>query len=125
MYVRGDAVKLDPKAQSVTLDPDQWEVSAELFGVVHHVPTGNRYWVGLSDDAPEGETVSMFELCARLFWVEEGQVIPSKESQITFCRAAIAQLLVKKGLWEPLITDAGPKKPEDQRQKRKARGLDR
>ena len=124
MYVDGERVKLEPMTERVSLVPEHWKVSDVHAGVVRHLPTGNCYEVEISENVDEGEQASIFDLCARLYWMPEGQVIPSRESQIEFARAAIAVFMVEKRLWKPRIAD-GAERPEDCPGKKLARGLHR
>ena len=122
MYVDGDEVKLEPAADRVSLRPEHWKLSETHAGVVIHVPTGNCYEIEVADEILEGVKASILDLRARLYWVAEGQIIPSSQSQIEFGRAAIAVFMVHKRLWKPRIAD-GPERPEDCHRKRLARGL--
>jgi hypothetical protein len=124
MYVSGDRVRLEPMTACVRLVPEHWKASDSHPGIVKHLPPGKCYSVEISHNLPEGAKASLFDLWARLYWVPEGQVIPSRESQIGFARSAIAVFMVHKRWWKPRIVDK-PDRPEDCPSKKLARGFDR
>jgi hypothetical protein len=47
MKVTGDPVSLDPNDDAVLFEPKDWRVCGNHFGIMHHLPTGDQYYVQL------------------------------------------------------------------------------
>jgi hypothetical protein len=122
MQVKGDIVKLERNAW-IKVEKQDWKVIDQVYGVLTHVPTGNKYIVTPTNAALEEDNCSMYELCAALVWLEEGQVAPSHQGQVEFGQAAIVMFLISLGV--EYVTEECVERPEDKPSKRRARGLDR
>lgn len=122
MRVFGDEVRLDPNSLKADVNPGDLGLSKDVVnGLALHTPTGNNYLITAAPEATERLTI--FDLCARLCEVPEGQVIPSQETQIEQGRAAIEGYLVRLGIWPPDSIKDALERPEDSPRKRMARGL--
>jgi hypothetical protein len=122
MFVNGESARLMPHEDKVLVTPSHWRLAGAQRGAVQHIPTGNWYEVTVAADAEEKKNITIFDLCARLYWIPEGGIVPSRESQVEFCQAAIAVFMVEKKLWKPRIVDRAETR-DDGRAKWLARGL--
>ena len=111
MNMNGEKTRLDPDADGVCFEPRDWSMCPMHFGIMHHRPTGNQYFVEPPEGFRERREVSIFDFTASLVVVADDQFIPSRQAQIRLGQAAIAVFLQETGLWIPFRVRVLPARP--------------